>query len=88
VTQEFLHVNGLQMIARAHQLVNEGYQFWFPNDILVTIWSAPNYCYRCGNLAAFLKISSQGKREYITFSQTPENLQSPELYKNVLPYFL
>ena len=38
---------------RAHQLVMEGYN-WSHDRNVVTIFSAPNYCYRCGNQVFFL----------------------------------
>jgi diadenosine tetraphosphatase ApaH/serine/threonine PP2A family protein phosphatase len=56
VTKHFNHTNGLDLIARAHQLVMEGYQ-WDHDNNIVTIFSAPNYCYRCGNQAAIMEVN-------------------------------
>ncbi|CAM9635136.1 unnamed protein product [Chrysoparadoxa australica] len=55
ITEQFNHMNGLQFIARAHQLVMEGYQ-WTHNRMVCTVFSAPNYCYRCGNQAAIMEV--------------------------------
>jgi diadenosine tetraphosphatase ApaH/serine/threonine PP2A family protein phosphatase len=69
VTREFLHINSLTLIARAHQLVQEGYKYHFDEEHLVTVWSAPNYCYRCGNLASVLRIYADKTREFVVYKQ-------------------
>ena len=87
VVDDFNHHNGLTLIARAHQLVQEGYQELFEHKNIVTIWSAPNYCYRCKNMASVLKIDTEKKKEYVVFEQDGRSADSVH-YRNVIPYFL
>ena len=47
MSEQFNATNGLNLISRAHQLVMEGHN-WSHEQNVVTIFSAPNYCYRCG----------------------------------------
>ncbi|CAG7851301.1 Serine/threonine-protein phosphatase PP-X isozyme 2 [Serendipita indica DSM 11827] len=93
VTSQFTHLNSLELIARAHQLVEEGYQYKF-NDRLITVWSAPNYCYRCGNEAAILRLGENGKRDVTVYGPAPENDTDSKMKERrqgkggVLPYFV
>lgn len=72
VVRKFLEVNNMSHILRAHQLCNEGYQVLF-DDRLSTVWSAPNYCYRCGNLASVLEVGDKMERFFNIFDAAPEN---------------
>ena len=67
VVTTFEEINKIDLIARAHQLIMEGYKMMFDGK-LVTIWSAPNYCYRCGNKASILKLDDQLERQTIVFN--------------------
>ena len=71
VVAQFNRVNKVSLIARAHQLVMEGYKQMF-NNSLVTVWSAPNYCYRCGNVAAILQLNESLSRNYVIFEAAPQ----------------
>lgn len=72
VVKKFLEVNNMDHILRAHQLCNEGYQVLY-DDRLSTVWSAPNYCYRCANMASILEVDEQGNRFFNVFGAAPEN---------------
>jgi serine/threonine-protein phosphatase 6 catalytic subunit len=87
VVDEFTHINGLELICRAHQLVMEGFKYWFQNKNLCTVWSAPNYCYRCGNRASILKISSSLSRTVDYFDSSEKSMTSAPP-KTLVPYFL
>lgn len=57
VVDDFLEKHELDLICRAHQVVEEGYQF-FADQGLVTIFSAPNYCNEYDNSGAVMVIDS------------------------------
>lgn len=49
----------------------EGYRWHFDNTVL-TVWSAPNYCYRCGNVAAILELNENLQQNFTIFEAAPK----------------
>jgi len=87
ICKQFNHKNNVELIARAHQLVMEGYKCMFEEQ-LVTVWSAPNYCYRCGNIAAILELDEHHSRNFKTFDAAPQEARGIPARKPALEYFL
>merc|ERR1711920_721458 len=55
VVDAFLKKHDLDLIVRAHQVVEDGYDF-FAERRLVTVFSAPNYCGEFDNAAALMEV--------------------------------
>jgi len=87
VVEHFNHENGLELVARAHQLVMEGYKYTF-DKTLVTVWSAPNYCYRCGNVAAILELDENKVVAFKTFEAAPQDIRALNPRPTTPDYFL
>ena len=51
----------------------EGYQYFFGEQQICTVWSAPNYNYRSGNLASVLKIDEKYNRNFVIFKAVPDS---------------
>ena len=72
-SEEFLHINNLKFISRAHQLIMKGYN-WCHNKQVLSIFSAPNYCYRCGNEAAIIEIEDENNYICKAYSAAPKDV--------------
>uniref|UniRef100_A0A6N2N9P1 Serine/threonine-protein phosphatase n=1 Tax=Salix viminalis TaxID=40686 RepID=A0A6N2N9P1_SALVM len=86
IAHQFNHNNGLTLISRAHQLVMEGYN-WCQEKNVVTVFSAPNYCYRCGNMAAILEIGEHMDQNFLQFDPAPRQIE-PDTTRKTPDYFL
>mmetsp|Transcript_36359 Transcript_36359/g.49956 ORF Transcript_36359/g.49956 Transcript_36359/m.49956 type:complete len:307 (-) Transcript_36359:33-953(-) len=87
VVTHFNKLNNVELICRAHQLVMEGYKYMF-NESLVTVWSAPNYCYRCGNVAAILQFDENLNRKFKIFEAAPQEQRGIPVKQPAPDYFL
>ena len=71
-----MRVNGFEKIFRAHQLCNDGFQVFWKGKVN-TVWSAPNYCYRCGNKASILEVFDDSKNpesfRFNVFDASPDS---------------
>ncbi|KAK9750937.1 hypothetical protein RND81_02G230900 [Saponaria officinalis] len=86
IAANFNHTNGLSLISRAHQLVMEGFN-WCQDKNVVTVFSAPNYCYRCGNMAAILEIGENMESNFLQFDPAPRQIE-PDTTRKTPDYFL
>lgn len=57
VVSIFLKKHDIDLVCRAHQVVEDGYEF-FAKRQLVTVFSAPNYCGEFDNSAALMTVDS------------------------------
>jgi len=55
VVRKFLDEHDLDLVCRAHQVVEDGYEF-FAQRQLVTVFSAPNYCGEFDNAGAMMSV--------------------------------
>mmetsp|Transcript_3557 Transcript_3557/g.9396 ORF Transcript_3557/g.9396 Transcript_3557/m.9396 type:complete len:343 (-) Transcript_3557:288-1316(-) len=92
IVSAFLHKHDLDLICRAHQVVEDGYEF-FARRQLVTLFSAPNYCGEFDNAAAIMTIDETlmcsfqilkpaDKRQRLTSSSTGDRPATPTRHHN------
>ncbi|KAL7747905.1 Serine/threonine-protein phosphatase PP2A catalytic subunit [Sorochytrium milnesiophthora] len=86
VSEAFNHNNGLALIARAHQLVMQGFE-WTHDKNVITIFSAPNYVYRCGNQAAIMEVDDNMNRRLLQFDPAPRQADQ-RVTRKTPDYFL
>jgi serine/threonine-protein phosphatase 2A catalytic subunit len=86
ISQKFNYANKLLYICRAHQLVMDGYS-WIHDKQVCTIFSAPNYCYRCGNQAGIMEVDEYMNNTLQTFDPAPRK-GIPNITKRTPDYFL
>merc|ERR1712224_868772 len=58
VVVNFVKAHNLDLICRAHQVVEDGFEF-FAERRLVTLFSCPNYCGEFDNSGAMLTIDAE-----------------------------
>eukprot|EP00756_Hemistasia_phaeocysticola_P036711 Hpha_TRINITY_DN16657_c1_g11::TRINITY_DN16657_c1_g11_i1::g.178489::m.178489/K06269/PPP1C; serine/threonine-protein phosphatase PP1 catalytic subunit len=76
IVEQFLDAHDLDLICRAHQVIEEGYQF-FADRQLITLFSAPNYCGEFDNNGAVMSIDETLMCSFQILKHTPrERLRS------------
>ncbi|KAI0186303.1 calcineurin-like phosphoesterase [Xylaria flabelliformis] len=58
VITDFLATHDFDLVCRAHMVVEDGYEF-FNDRVLVTVFSAPNYCGEFDNWGAVMSVSAE-----------------------------
>lgn len=89
ISQKFNHCNGFRCLCRAHQLTLDGLS-WTHDQQVLTVFSAPNYCYRCGNQGAIVEIDDalqEWPPRFVRFDSAPKR-GDPKVVRKYPDYFL
>ena len=52
------------------------------------MWSAANYCYRCGNVAAILELDENLANDFKVFEAAPQEARGVPAKRAIPDYFL
>ena len=66
VVHDFCERHDIDLVCRAHQVVEEGYEF-FADRRCVTVFSAPNYCGQFDNDSAIMSVDEELCCKFIRF---------------------
>lgn len=85
ITKKFLEKNGLTMVIRSHEVKAAGYEIAH-DGMLATVFSAPNYCDKMGNLGAYARfVAPEMKPEFVSFRDSPHPDVKPMQFAS--PFF-
>jgi len=76
VVTQFLRKQDLDLICRAHQVVEDGYEF-FAHRQLVTVFSAPNYCGEFDNSGALMSVDETLMCSFQILKPTEKKSKTP-----------
>jgi len=76
ISRNFMEFNGLKMTLRSHEVKAQGYRYDHEGEFpVITIFSAPNYVDKAGNLAAVAVMENRGgtltQPEFLQYSAQP-----------------
>ena len=79
VTQRFLERSNLALVVRSHEVRDKGYEVE-QGGLLITVFSAPNYCDAVGNQGAFVHLARDLVPRFATFAAAPHPPIRPMAY--------
>ena len=79
VREAFLAKNGLSLVIRSHEVREHGYEVEH-GGLLITVFSAPNYCDAVGNRGAFIHLGEDLVPRFTTFTAVPHPNVRPMAY--------
>ena len=56
--------------AEVPALIRSSYNQFF-DRLILTVWSTPNYCYRCGTVGGILELDDNLRQEHKVFALPP-----------------